>query len=164
MANWVYVENGQIIEYHDLLPKNWRHVSGLDLSLDNLEFLKSLGWYKVIQNHTEYDNNQYKLNGFNYSLQEDFVIETSDLILITQEEKDLALNYNKYSFLHDLRRRRNELLSLSDWTQLQDVIDSHSEQWNETWKLYRQSLRDLPQVYQDKDPCPINWPPIPFNY
>ena len=29
MAEWVLIENNQIVEYHDLLPVNWKNVSGL---------------------------------------------------------------------------------------------------------------------------------------
>lgn len=162
MANWVYIEKGEIVEYHDLLPKNWRHVSGLNMSSNDLNFLKSLGWYKVIKNHESYDNNTYKLLGYNYTIEEDCVLETSNLQLITQEEKDQALQYNKDIFLSSLRQQRNLLLASSDWTQVKDVIDNHSEQWNNSWKEYRQKLRDLPLLFTDSI-GEINWPIPPQN-
>lgn len=162
MANWVYIENGEIVEYHDLLPKNWRHVSGLNMSANDLNFLKSLGWYKVIQNHELYDNNVYKLLGYNYTIEEDYVIETSNLELITQEEKDQAAQRNKNNFLTSLREQRNSLLASSDWTQVKDVVDCHSEEWNNSWKNYRQKLRDLPLSFCDNT-NEINWPEPPSN-
>jgi hypothetical protein len=162
MANWVYIENNQIVEYHDLLPKNWRHVSGLDMSANDLNFLKSLGWYKVIKNHQSYDNNVHKLLGFLYTIEEDHVTETSNLQLITQEEKDQALYFEKINFFSYLREQRNLLLASCDWTQLHDVINSHSEEWNNSWKEYRQKLRDLPLLFTDNI-GEINWPVPPQN-
>ena len=47
MANFVLIENNIIIEKHDLLPKNWKHISGLHLAENDEEFLNSLGWYTV---------------------------------------------------------------------------------------------------------------------
>tara|TARA_R100001460_G_scaffold90018_1_gene131581 strand:- start:1812 stop:2135 length:324 start_codon:yes stop_codon:yes gene_type:complete len=40
-----------------------------------------------------------------------------------------------------LRRKRNKLLSESDWTQMPDT--SLSEEQKTQWQTYRQSLRDL---------------------
>lgn len=52
------------------------------------------------------------------------------------------------------RSKRNSLLACSDWTQLQDSNLSAQEQ--EKWKIYRQTLRDVPQ--QIGFPKQIDWP------
>lgn len=44
--------------------------------------------------------------------------------------------------LQDLREKRNQLLTESDWTQFGDVVLADKEEW----KTYRQALRDLPSV------------------
>ena len=44
--------------------------------------------------------------------------------------------------LQDLREKRNQLLTESDWTQIGDVVLADKEEW----KTYRQALRDLPSV------------------
>jgi len=80
MAEWALVENGQIIELHDLLPKNWRNHSGLDKSFDNLPFLNSLGWYRVEKQFQDYDRSLYKEEGFQYEIQHNKVIESLKLI------------------------------------------------------------------------------------
>ena len=52
------------------------------------------------------------------------------------------------------RNYRNELLSSSDWTQLQDSpVDSAP------WATYRQELRDIPQ--QEGFPYNVIWPTEP---
>jgi len=161
MANWVLIENGEIIEYHDLLPKNWRHISGLNLSSDNLEFLKSLGWYKVKKSEENYDNSINKLIGYIYTIEQDYVTETCNLVEITTDEKDTARQNNIVEFFTRLRRERDKLLQNSDWTQLKDIVDSHTPEWNDAWKDYRQKLRDLPSLYSEDNITDINWPTIP---
>lgn len=46
-----------------------------------------------------------------------------------------------------LRRRRNQFLFESDWTQLQD--SPLSEEDKNKWKIYRQELRDLPNTIEN---------------
>jgi hypothetical protein len=54
----------------------------------------------------------------------------------------------------NIREKRNDLLSASDWTQLSDAsVDKTS------WAQYRQALRDLPG--QSGFPYLINWPVSP---
>ena len=53
-----------------------------------------------------------------------------------------------------LRSRRNDELSLSDWTQLPDSnVDKN------VWATYRQQLRDLPSNTSDIDN--VVWPTVP---
>jgi hypothetical protein len=53
-----------------------------------------------------------------------------------------------------IRKRRNQLLQTSDWTQLPDVPLGTKE----AWAAYRQSLRDLTD---QPDPFNITWPTQP---
>jgi hypothetical protein len=56
---------------------------------------------------------------------------------------------------NEVRAERNNLLSQSDWTQLDD-----SPQGNKlNWAIYRQALRDVPD--QAGFPWNINWPETP---
>ena len=58
-----------------------------------------------------------------------------------------------------LRRKRDKLLSQSDWTQNDDV----PTETKTTWQTYRQTLRDLPanQTPSDMFLSNIIWPTIP---
>ena len=53
------------------------------------------------------------------------------------------------SFFTKLRKKRNILLSQSDWTHLDDspLTDAKKNEWKE----YRQELRDLPQKFKEVD-------------
>lgn len=54
----------------------------------------------------------------------------------------------------ELRSRRNQLLTASDWTVLSDTPTSTA-----AWKTYRQALRDLPA--NTADPHNPVWPTPP---
>ena len=54
----------------------------------------------------------------------------------------------------DVRRKRNSLLSKSDFTQLLDYPGN-----KEAWAEYRQQLRDIPEKFSD--PNEVIWPPQP---
>ncbi|MDE1170929.1 MAG: tail fiber assembly protein [Verrucomicrobium sp.] len=56
-----------------------------------------------------------------------------------------------------LRTTRNALLTASDWTQLSDApLDSEAKN---SWQIYRQELRDLPE--HTEDPANVEWPELP---
>lgn len=54
----------------------------------------------------------------------------------------------------DVRRRRDQLLSECDWTQLPDVAESTRA----AWAPYRQALRDLTEAASPPD---VVWPTMP---
>lgn len=56
-----------------------------------------------------------------------------------------------------LRANRNELLAASDWTQTPDSPLSETQQ--QSWRDYRQALRDLPA--NTTDPANPTWPTKP---
>lgn len=59
--------------------------------------------------------------------------------------------------IQNIRKIRNEKLSLSDWTQLPDI--NLTTEKKEQWKTYRQKLRDL--TMQSDFPQNIEWPVQP---
>ena len=54
-----------------------------------------------------------------------------------------------------VRLKRNQALSGSDWRALKDVVLPNA------WKDYRQALRDLPQDNDDANDAADNWPVMP---
>lgn len=159
MANWVLIEGGEIKEYHDLLPKNWKHYSGLDLSFDNENFLNNLGWFKVIKEDFNLNSQIEKLSGFRYEIRDNQVFEYPIIIQLTQGEIDSIKNQNFVLFLSSLRSERDQKLKESDWTQMSDVVKTKSLEWNNAWSNYRQELRDLPASFTE--PGEIIWPNLP---
>ena len=54
-----------------------------------------------------------------------------------------------------LREKRDQALAESDWTAVKDRTMSQS------WKDYRQALRDLPQDHEEANDAADNWPEAP---
>jgi hypothetical protein len=161
MANWAYVENNNIKEIHETLPKSWKNVSGLNLSENNLDFLREIGWYKIVKQHDTFDTINYFANSFKYKIENNKVIEEYNLV--EKEHQDNSFNNYKNIFMNDLRSKRDLLLFQSDWTQLADIQKKFDDVTKEKWETYRQNLRDLPQVYQSDtilNITDVNWPSI----
>lgn len=156
MAEWVFIENDIIVEYHDKLPKNWRNYSGLDLSINDTAFLQSIGWYKIQKNHQPFNENTHRFKSLEYTIQNNTVTESTVTEPLLQEEIDFKRNYNFQLFLNGLREERNRLLSECDWTQVADVVAQHNAEWNQAWQTYRQELRDMPMSYTEI--TQIEWP------
>lgn len=58
---------------------------------------------------------------------------------------------------NDIRKERDKLLYICDWTQMGDSPLSSNEK--ELWSAYRQLLRDIPQIYEN--PEDVVFPVIP---
>ena len=89
----------------------------------------------------------------------DFQTGETKIVDLTEAEKLEIEYFNNHiapmRAMEDLRRRRNQLLTESDWTQSRDVFLSNDEEW----KNYRQQLRDLPK---NTDPMNPEWPTKPL--
>lgn len=143
MANYVYIQNNEILEYHDQLPKVWKHVSGLDL-LDNDEStLNNLGWYKVEPQFADYDPNEKYIKEYSYQIVDNKVhqVPVLDNVAPIDPAQEQVIFDN---LLNNIRVERDRLLAESDWTQCIDVQAIQTTEWKTAWALYRQQLRDIP--------------------
>jgi hypothetical protein len=91
--------------------------------------------------------------------QEEIENEIKQKMLKEQEEYENNRDYEK-----EFRSIRNDLLLYSDWTQLDN--SPLSEEKKVEWEQYRQTLRDLPQNFEDfesavKDKNHPIWPQNP---
>ena len=154
MSNWVYIENNEIAELHESLPNSWNNISGLSTAIDDLPFLKSLGWYPVTK--TPYDEDIYVASSNQYTIREDDVLETP----VLEEKEKRTLDQRNADFLKDVRAKRDEKLKECDWTQLADIQSPRTQAWKNTWSTYRQSLRDLPNTYINNS-FSVSWPTPP---
>ena len=71
--------------------------------------------------------------------------------VIRDQESPAYIAQQKWN---EIRSKRNGFLSQSDWTQLDD-----SRENKETWAIYRQKLRDIPQTFSN--PESVIWPSKP---
>lgn len=83
---------------------------------------------------------------------EDGVIRDATPEELAQAEKDRL--ESKKREIDELRNKRNQLLTATDWTQVADApVDKAA------WATYRQALRDIPQ--QEGFPDNVVWPVAP---
>lgn len=164
MANWVTIENGEITGYYDLVPENSETVSGLNKAKDNLEFMRSVGWYPVHRQPVDpYDIERYELGSFRYEIFEDCVHEIPVVTLRPQIPVPPSFQELKSVFMAQLREARNKLLADSDYTQLLDFNQTLEETARNRWISYRQALRDIPAKYEDNDILSleqVSWPEV----
>ena len=88
---------------------------------------------------------------------ENVVWESTDVVTPTMSEiEEYHTNVFKPNLIiTKLRKKRNNLLTRTDWTQTNDIIMENESEWNE----YRRALRDLPSTTEDPE-NPI-WPDPP---
>lgn len=164
MAEWTLIdlETKEILEYHDRLPNNWRNISGLNLSIDDKPFLRALGWFPVVKNEVEFNSSTQNITGHTYNKRRFDVLETP-----TIEDKPPVYGPSaediKSNFFAVLRNQRDARISQTDWTQLVDVQSKFDEETKQKWIVYRQALRDLPQVCETNnvvDMGQVEWPVV----
>jgi hypothetical protein len=168
---WAYVENGSVVEEHSGLPRNWRNYSNFFALESDVRFLRSIGWYQLVDNTAPITNDFLEYHGEpEYAIdgEEGIVVRTRPILLKdnppTAEE---LFAQSRNQFIQQLRDQRNQLLKDSDWTQMLDVQFYQSEEWINAWRVYRQNLRDLPELYESYplseliDCSLIQWPPVP---
>jgi len=146
---YILVENGKIVGNPMELPRNWANISNFYL-FDN-ETLKQYGWYPFRFVESEINSNQF-YDGSDFVIEENEVVEYQKVRNKTPQEIEEELE-SQWAFI---RHRRNEFLLECDWTQLQD--SPLSEQKQQEWQTYRQSLRD---ITEQPDPFNIVWPTKP---
>ena len=84
MANYVYMENGEIKEAYDILPTNWRNISYLPGLSE--EEMKMLGWYKVKHNIPSQFNPPYtQIQTCGYEITENTVVQNYKIIKNNEE-------------------------------------------------------------------------------
>lgn len=77
-------------------------------------------------------------------------IVTFDVELSPEQLHEIDL-INHTEAMFELRRKRDELLKATDFTQLSDVIELNGPTLSQAYKDYRQALRNLPSIYEFDD-------------
>ena len=105
-----------------------------------------LGYPSFPQDIIEITKEQHAafLHGMNMQSKE-LVLSGSNLVL---QDRVVVITWEQ------IRSRRNNLLALSDYTQMADWPGD-----KEAWATYRQALRDLPQTYANA--ADVIWPAKP---
>jgi len=154
MKKFAYIENGKVEEVGDL-PRNFKNVSNFSALENNLERLKIFNWLPV---ETIKENKPIVVST-EYVIEEDLVKEIITTRNLTEEEIEENTKREIEQKWNDIRRERNSLLSQSDVHILIDKWEDMTEGKKTEWKAYRQSLRDVPQNFENPDE--VVWPVKP---
>jgi hypothetical protein len=161
MATYAHIENNTITGVYDLLPENWRNISNFYVFKDSFDEVKTLGW-RIVQVNPDpiFDSNTQRLGDSQHIIVDDEVIEFREVIDLPivistptpppTEEQILAAKIQRHTtVMNELRVKRNELLTNSDYTQLADIITKNGVALTAMYVTYRQTLRDLPNLYEN---------------
>lgn len=162
MSEWAYVVNGVVQEIHWDLPQCWQNISNFPAFCDDLEFMQKQGWYPIVdQTEPLLDTTTqcYGQASYSFDSNNNIVIKNTDILSLPVQTTDTVFQEQRFNFMQHLRNVRDTALAICDWTILPDVIvvkSSTYPTWQTDWESYRQSLRDLPQYYDDKYPDMID--------
>jgi hypothetical protein len=87
---YAHVENG-VITYRGGLPKNWRNISGLNLSDGDDDYLKTLGWVPYVEVSVEISADETP-DGEDTVITETEVTSTAKKRAFTEDEKTGRVN------------------------------------------------------------------------
>jgi 2-succinyl-5-enolpyruvyl-6-hydroxy-3-cyclohexene-1-carboxylate synthase len=170
---WTYVENNTVIEEHTKLPANWRNHSNFFAFESDLELLKELGWYRLVDQTVPISDDFLEYhNAPVYDIHHDQGVVYMHRPLVQYQNPtspEQRFVDARKSFLDNLRQERKIRLQETDWTQTLDMQIVKGEEWRQSWAQHRQALRDLPQLYEQdqyKDMIDLNavdWPQVPEN-
>lgn len=189
MATWAYIENGEIKDYCDALPDNWKNISNFFALSTEIELLKTLGWYFVIHPQYTYNSSTQKLDNRRFVIGEGTVTEEWDVVDIpppppppvpTPEEIQNLIVQATQKRLDDFAKTRNYdgILSACSYiddpypkfqTEGQYCVTARSQTWLKLYEIQtevQQGLRPMPTKFSDiEGELPVlvwpEWPPIP---
>jgi len=169
---WAYFDpNQETYQEWVRLPDNWGNISNFYALENDLQYLKSHGWYPVVDDTVPLTNTltqRYADPVYTLDKSAECVRKFCAVIesRLSVSISDMFAESRK-SFLWALRHRRGELLKDSDWSQATDLQATRSDEWRNAWTAYRQQLRDLPFVYSQPpyesitDINLVQWPTVP---
>jgi transcriptional regulator of met regulon len=151
---YAHVKDGSVDYMGSSLPKNWDNVSNLHLSDGNDAYLKTIGWFPIVETNVTPTYNQ-TFDTDIVTIEEDRVLLIHRVRSMTAQEK----SDRDASHLRAVRKGRNEKLIETDFHALNDrPIPMSSDM-----ATYRQALRDLPETADMTkwNTADWTWPTLP---
>ena len=146
---YAHVEDG-LVTYRGSLPKNWRNISGLNLSDGNNGYLKTLGWFPYVEVAVAIGVDETS-DGEDTVVTETEVTATAKKRAMTEGEKTerTASNLSRIRFERNLKLADTDFYALSDVTMSSDMA------------TYRQALRDITDDVANWGTSDWAWPTEP---
>ena len=142
---YVKITNGEVAQFpYEIRDFRNEHLTTSFPKEIPTEVLNSFGIYEVVSSPMP-DVDQL-LHQFTMSIQ---LVDGVWTQVWEYEQEDIGIASKA------MRRKRNDLLAQSDWTQGKDIPEATST----AWATYRQALRDIPT--QAGFPYNVTWPQEP---
>jgi len=152
MQKYCYIENGEVVQIYEDLPQVWKNVSNFYLLPD--EIIKTYGWLPLI---VENENKPVFVSS-NYVIEENVVRE----VIVTRDRSEEEIEEEAARELEmawsQVRSQRDEKLKNSDLFVLIDRWELLTEERKQEIRVYRQTLRDVPQSFET--PEDVVWPEL----
>jgi hypothetical protein len=154
---YAHVKEDGSVDYLGSLPKKWGNISGLNLSDGDDAYLKTIGWFPLVETNVT--------STYNQIFDTDVITVEAERVTLVHRVRDMTSEEKTArdeSHMKELRRDRDKKLLDSDWTQAPDHSSPLSNAKKTKWTTYRQTLRDLPAT-ADMTTWPDNfiWPTEP---
>jgi hypothetical protein len=150
-GDYIQVVDDVVVGYPTSLPKNWGEVSNFFVLTD--EELQKYGWYPVVIEKEDVLEPNMVIERQVFSFNGKEVIQSRQIREKTEEEIEQEVN----QLWDQIRSQRDVFLSSTDWTQLPDAPITEEEKAE--WSVYRQEIRDVPNLFDS--PYDIVWPEPP---
>lgn len=180
MANWAYIENGQVVEKYDILPDCWKNISNFYVLSSNIDYLATLNWVPVIHPEYTYDPTIQQLSNVRYTVENMIVTEEWDVIDIPKSPEPtlfdievMLINETKNRLdLFAQTRGYDNILSACSYatdtdlkfqTEGQYCIQMRSQTWTTLNKIIsdiKSDIRSMPLVFSSiENELPLlTWP------
>ena len=112
-------------------------------------FFNNIEEFEDEEGNVNYKYDLYVLDKVNYRETLEKTIEDN-----YEEWLNMATDYDYNTLAKEIRKKRDALLSKTDWTQMTDTALPQQKQ--EAYRIYRQALRDVPE--QEEFPYNVVWP------
>ena len=153
---YAHVTDGSV-DYMGTLPNSWGNVTGLNLSAGDDAYLKTLGWFPLVETNVTPTYNQI--------FDTDVITVEAERVTLVHRVRDMTSEEKTArdeSHMGQLREQRNQTLIDSDWTQAADHSSPLSNTKKTKWSTHRQTLRDLPATTDMTTwPDDFSWPAEP---
>lgn len=169
MVKWGYVENNIVQEVYETLPKNWQNVSNFWIYHNDVDALRRLSVYQVVDITKDLDplTEIYGPVEYRFDNQQQIIYKQTPILLRPNPRTQDQL-IQKTAFLQTLDSMRVSKLQETDWTQLNDVQAAHDDQWKQQWQSYRANVRAIVTTYSSEpyldviDIAQVAWPSLPY--
>ena len=108
MANYAFIEDGEIKEVVDVLPPSWRNISNFNTLVGQQDILNQLGWVDVVKEDVTINPHTQRLDAPTYSIMQDGrVLQSHAVVDIEQPSTQYIPDANKW---FNIRRQRGILM------------------------------------------------------